>query len=387
MTRLVSLPLLLTLVWGGLGASTEQTDPRSAEAGVEVTLTEPDYRLALPGYEYIFPRDHGAHPEFKLEWWYYTGTLEGESGKRFGFELTFFRTGMDRVSNNPSAWNVTELHVAHFALSELTDGRFRFFERVHRAGPDIAYARPGTLDVRNENWTASLSETDEGAEAMALRAYADGILLELELVPRKPPVIHGTGGVSQKADGEGRASHYYSMTRMEATGILSMEGVATRVRGESWMDHEFGTSQLAPDQVGWDWFSLQLDNGEELMLYRLRRADGTIDANSSGTAVDLGGEGTHLSRDQFDVVSLRDWTSGASGATYRLDWNIEVPALGAVLRVRPLMDDQELVTTRSTGIAYWEGAVEIEGTWRGQPVRGHGYVELTGYREDYRPDV
>ncbi len=349
-------------------------------------LIEPGYRLALPGYVFEFPRDHGAHPEFQLEWWYYTGTLDG-GGKRFGYELTFFRTGMDVVASNPSAWNVDELHVAHFALSELTDGRFQFFERVHRSGPGIAYARPGGLDVKNESWTARFVDGGEGPPTMALRAFADGILLELELVPLKPPVIHGADGVSQKADGAGRASHYYSMTRLDTTGTLSIDGVLATVRGESWMDHEFGTNQLAPEQVGWDWFSLQLDNGEEVMLYQLRREGGTIDPNSSGTAVDRDGGALHLTRAEFDVTALRDWTSEASGATYRIDWDIEIPGLDALLRVRPSIDGQELVTTRSTGIAYWEGAVEVEGTWRGQPVRGHGYVELTGYRADYRPDV
>jgi predicted secreted hydrolase len=379
----VILSFLLAL---NLGTLWPQFDPSPDTDTTNTGMTAPEYRLALPGYVFEFPRDHGAHPEFQLEWWYYTGMLGG-GGQTFGYELTFFRMGTDRVAANPSAWNVDELHVAHFALSELTEGRFRYFERVHRSGPGIAYARSGGLDVKNESWTARLLDGPEGSESMALRAFADGILLELDLVGSKPPVVHGTDGVSQKADGAGRASHYYSMTRLDTTGILSIDGVMTTVRGESWMDHEFGTNQLAPEQVGWDWFSLQFDNGEEVMLYRLRREDGTIDRNSSGTAVDLSGRGLHLGNDDFDVVALRDWTSPASGATYRLDWDIEIPGLDAFLRVRPVMDGQELVTTRSTGIAYWEGAVEIEGTWRGQSVHGHGYVELTGYREDYRPDV
>lgn len=360
--------------------------PEVAANPVAPGVYEPAYRLALPGYVFEFPRDHGAHSEFQIEWWYYTGVLEGD-GKRFGYELTFFRLGMDHIASNPSAWNVDELHVAHFALSELTDGRFRYFERIHRSGPGIAYARPGSLDVRNESWTVRLLEGAEAPGTMALRAFADGILLELDLVPSKPPVIHGTDGVSQKADGAGRASHYYSMTRLETTGTLSIDGALATVRGESWMDHEFGTNQLSSEQVGWDWFSLQLDNGEEVMLYQLRREDGTIDPNSSGTAVDPGGGGLHLGRDEFSVTALREWTSEASGAVYRLDWEIEIPGLDATLSVRPIMDGQELVTTRSTGIAYWEGAVDVEGTWRGQRVRGHGYVELTGYREEYRPDV
>lgn len=222
---------------------------------------------------------------------------------------------------------------------------------------------------------------------MKLRAYADGVLLELVLSSRKPPVIHGSEGISQKAAGVGQASHYYSMTRMETTGLVSIDGQAVAVTGESWMDHEFGTNQLAPDQVGWDWFGLQLDNGEELMLYQLRRSDGSIDPNSSGTLVAADGAGRHLTREQFGIRAVDAWTSPASGAVYPLDWEIEIPDADARLRVTPVLTDQELVTIRSTGIAYWEGAVRIAGLWRGQPVAGRGYVELTGYGEEYRPGV
>ena len=345
-------------------------------------VTEPVYLRALPGYEYAFPRDHGAHPDYKLEWWYYTGHLDAEDGRRFGYELTFFRIGMDSVAVNPSAWNVRDLHVAHFALSEIDSGRFRFFERVNREGPGIARASVDTLDVANGSWTARLE--DDGG--MRLRAYAGGVLLELELRATKPPVVHGVDGVSQKADGAGQASHYYSMTRMSTAGLVSIDGQAVAVTGESWMDHEFGTNQLADEQLGWDWFSFQLDNGEDLMLYQMRLAGGGIDANSSGTIVAEDGAAEHLTSGDFTVESLRDWESDATGAVYRLDWIVSVPDLDTRLVVTPLMDNQEMATTRSAGFPYWEGAVRVEGTWRGQPVRGRGYVELTGYGEGHRPD-
>ena len=345
-------------------------------------VREPEYRLALPGYEYAFPRDHGSHPDYKLEWWYYTGHLDGEDGRRFGYELTFFRIGMDRRAESASRWNIDDLHVAHFALSEIDVDRFRFYERLNRAGPGIAWAREGTLDVVNAGWSARLD-----GDRMRLRAYADGILLELELTSAKDPVVHGIGGVSQKADGVGQASHYYSMTRMDTRGLLSFDGQPVNVNGESWMDHEFGTNQLAPEQIGWDWFSVQLDSGEELMLYRLRHRDGSIDRHSSGTVVTAGGETQHLTVDQFTVTASGEWASPKSEAVYAIDWRLEIPGFDGDLRVIPLMRDQELVTTRSTGIAYWEGAVRIEGTWKGQPITGRGYVELTGYSERYRPSV
>ncbi len=353
----------------------------TAQAPIPVEVFEPEYRLAVPGYVYAFPRDHGAHPNYKLEWWYYTGHLEAENGSSFGYELTFFRIGMNRRATNPSAWTVDDLHVAHFALSRISDERFQYWERVNRSGPGIAHTSTDTLNVQNESWTARLEDG-----VMHLRAYADGTLLELQLESDKRPVIHGNG-VSQKADGVGQASHYYSMTRMRTEGLLSIGGDAMAVTGESWMDHEFGTNQLAADQVGWDWFSLQLDNGEELMLYQLRYADGGIDPNSSGTIVSLDGNGEHLERDQFTVRSLRDWTSPRSEAKYRLDWELELPDRDTALRVIPLMDDQELYTVRSTGIAYWEGAVRVEGFWNGEAVTGRGYVELTGYSSRYRPSI
>ncbi len=342
----------------------------------------PEYRLALPGYEYEFPRDHGSHPDYKLEWWYYTGHLDADDGRRFGYELTFFRLGMDKRAENPSAWNIRNLHVTHFALSDLSEGTFQFYERLNREGPGIAKSSTETLDIKNGSWSATL----EGP-VMKLRAYADGVLLELALTSDKEPIVHGLAGVSQKADGIGQASHYYSMTRMATTGMLSLDGTALDVTGESWMDHEFGTNQLAPEQIGWDWFSAQLDNGEELMLYQLRHRDGTIDRNSSGTIIAADGGTRHLTADNFDVRGLRDWSSPKSEAVYRIDWQIDIPFENTSLRIIPLMDDQELVTTRSTGIAYWEGAVRIEGTWNGQPISGKGYVELTGYSEKYRPSV
>ena len=353
-----------------------------AQAPEPIRILEPEYRPALPGYEYAFPRDHGSHPDYKLEWWYYTGHLDGDDGRRFGYELTFFRLGMDRRAESESRWNIEDLHVAHFALSDIDADRFRFYERLNRKGPGIAWARAGTLDVSNAGWSARL----EG-DAMKLRAYADGVLLELELTSAKDPVIHGIRGVSQKADGVGQASHYYSLTRLDTRGLLSIDGQPVNVSGESWMDHEFGTNQLASEQIGWDWFGVQLDNGEELMLYQLRRRDGSIDRNSSGTIVGVDGRTEHLAGDEFVVSALGEWASPKSEAVYKIDWRLEIPGVDADLRVIPLMRDQELVTTRSTGIAYWEGAVRIEGTWRGQPITGRGYVELTGYSERYRPSV
>lgn len=346
-------------------------------------LLAPEFKPALPGYQYEFPRDHGSHPEYQLEWWYWTGHLRSHDGREFGYELTFFRSALHNHYENPSRWRVRDLYPAHFALSDLGAGKFHFFEKFNRSGPGIAGARVGSLDVWNENWSARMSEEGE----FALSAQAGEIRLELTQTSEKPPVVHGRGGVSQKAEGEGRASHYYSMTRLLTSGTLTYGGRRLQVNGESWMDHEFGTNQLAPDQIGWDWFSVQLENGEELMIYGIRRKDGSLDPYSAGTAATVDGRSVHLKREEFTLEPRRWWTSPKSGGRYPVAWTIRIPSLDVELRADARMDDQELVTNRSTNLAYWEGAVSVKGRWKGAPAKGRGYLEMTGYAPDSRPDI
>ncbi len=345
-------------------------------------LSGSDYRLALPGYVFQFPRDHGVHSDFKLEWWYWTGHLRTAEGREFGYELTFFRTGLDNQFANPSKWRADDIYPAHFALSEIDSGRFRYFEKLNRPGPGGAGAKKGTLDVWNQDWSARMVD-----DRILLRAAGEGIELVLDLTPTKPVVIHGADGVSQKAAGLGRASHYYSMTRLETVGHLVLDGKKEAVSGLSWMDHEFGTNQLGQEQVGWDWMSLQLDTGEDLMIYGIRLKDGSLDPYSAATVVALDGSATHLSRSDFELTPGRTWLSRQSESRYPVQWRIQIPSLQVDLRVETRLDDQELVTRNSTRIAYWEGAVEIGGTWRGKDVTGVGYLEMTGYGEGSRPAI
>ncbi len=340
------------------------------------------FRLALPGYHFEFPRDHGSHPDYKLEWWYFTGHLLGKSGAGFGYELTFFRMGMENEFQNPSRWSASHLYLAHFALSDPSEQQFHFFEKVHRPGPGLAGASPEGLDVWNENWSARYRKGE-----IQLQATAEGIDLQLSLRPLKKPVVHGRDGVSQKGDDPGRASHYYSLTRLQTRGRLHYRGETFPVTGLSWMDHEFGTNQLSDHQVGWDWFSLQLDSSEEVMLFQIRLRDGRIDPHSAGTLVSPSGQSSSLASGDFSIAARKQWKSPKTGIIYPLGWLISLPAQDARLEVVPLQDDQELVTIRSTGIAYWEGAVRVRGVWRKRPVQGQGYVELTGYDEKHRPDV
>jgi len=332
-----------------------------------------EFRLAQPGWDYVFPRDHAAHPEFKTEWWYYTGHLTSNQGEQFSYQLTFFRVGVRQPDPEArSAWALSTLYFGHLALTDIGGRTFTFHEKVGRGALGLSGAETQRYRVWIEDWQAELV-----GKAHHLRAGAGDLALDLHLRPEKPPVIHGTDGVSQKAAGEGFASHYYSLTRLATQGQVTFQGRTLPVQGLSWMDHEFSSSQLAPDQTGWDWFSLQLDDGHDLMLYVMRRQDGTLDPFSSGTLVDPQGQCRHLELADFTITPLNTWKSPQSGAVYPSGWKITLP--GYDLEVQPTLQDQELITTRSTQVTYWEGSVRVEGRSHGNTVRGQGYVELTGY--------
>jgi len=333
------------------------------------------WRPALSGYRFEFARDHGSHPDYKIEWWYYTGNLAAADGRRFGYQLTFFRVGVDPRPENPSRWAVRDLFMAHLAVSDIDGGQFRFAERLNRAGVGWAGAAVDGYRVWNEDWEARLG----GGGRHELRAADGEIGLELELGPGKPPVSHGSGGVSRKGAQAGNASHYYSLTRMPTRGTLVVGGSRVAVEGLSWMDHEFGTSFLEAGKVGWDWFSIQLEDGTDLMLYEFKRADGARDAYSSGTLIGPGGEVTALRPEEFALAPGARWRSQASGAAYPVAWRISLPGRGLELEARAALEDQELRLADSTGVTYWEGAIEVGGTRAGRPVRGRGYLEMTGY--------
>ncbi len=334
------------------------------------------YRLALPGRKFSFPADHFSHPDFKTEWWYYTGHLETETGKRYGYQVTFFRFGLrDRQKETKQQEPLfTELYMAHFAVSDIENKKFFFRERINRGYDNKAGAATDRYLVWNEDWKVTGDNTSH-----RIQIGDRGTELRLTLKPLKPPVLHGQNGLSQKGEGEGRASYYYSLTRIQTDGTRTIGGKKEKVRGLTWMDHEFGSNELRQDQVGWDWFSVQLDNRTELMLYLLRRKDGSVDPYSSGTLVNADGSTKHLFLKDFNIEVLQHWKSPNSGADYPMKWKVAVPQEGIELAIAPAFPDQELITNRSTRITYWEGAVQINGTTRGKPVSGEGYVEMTGY--------
>lgn len=340
-----------------------------------LVLTGFTYQLAIPGRKITFPADHFSHPDFKTEWWYYTGHLTSESGKRYGYQVTFFRFGLrDRQPETKEPPLFTDLYMAHFALSDIQTKKFTFRERINRGFDGKAGAATDRYLVWNENWKVQGDAKDH-----SIAVEDRGTRLRLSLQSLKPPVLHGENGLSQKAEGRGRASYYYSLTRLRTEGELAIDGRTEKVRGLSWMDHEFGSNQLGADQVGWDWFSLQLDNDTEIMLYLMRRKDGSVDPYSSGTLVYSNGTTRHLDLKDYHVEVLDHWKSASSGAGYPMKWKVALPAEAVELEIAPAFPQQELITNRSTRVTYWEGAVGIRGTYRGKSVTGNGYVEMTGY--------
>ena len=333
------------------------------------------YRAALPGYRYEFPRDHFNHPDFQTEWWYYTGNLKSADGHHFGFELTFFRQATDRNSKNDGTWDVHDLYLAHLALSDLDGGKFLHAERTNRAGPGIAGVSGREHRIWNGNWQVAWHGNEQ-----ILRATDERFSLQFSLQAIKPPVIHGENGVSQKSQEPGHASHYISVTRLSTRGEIQLAERTFEVSGTAWMDHEFFTHQLAADQVGWDWMSIQLQDNTELMLFHIRLKDGSIDSYSAGTFVDSRGATIHLRRDEFTLEPAGPtWTSSESHAVYPVRWKISVPKLDLTVECSTLLPSQELASSGGLVPAYWEGAVVFGGQKNDAPITGVGYLEMTGY--------
>jgi predicted secreted hydrolase len=336
------------------------------------TFGADQFTNAVPGRKLEFPRDHGAHGDFQTEWWYFTGNLKSEE-REWGFQLTFFRRGMFKDPPGTSSWAVGDLYPAHFAITDVTGNRFLHSELITRRGPGLASISNNTLDARVRDWTA-LMVGDE----IRLRAKQNSEAISLILKPVKPAVLHGDSGFSQKGYSADQASYYYSFTNLETSGTLTFDGKDYAVVGKSWMDHEFGSSILEADQIGWDWFSLQLDDGAELMLFHLRRKDGSLE-KPFGTYIRPDGSTMKLRGDQILITSRETWKSPHTKSEYPSRWNIEIPEIKLNLDVQSKVKDQELASGSSTGVVYWEGTVRAMGTIDNVRILGNGYVELTGY--------
>ena len=325
--------------------------------------------------QWVFPRDHGSHPDYRTEWWYFTGNLVDTEGRKYGYQLTFFRQGLRFIPAEPhNPWSVRDLYLAHFTITDAANSRFLFTERVSRTGPGLAGAAQDNLKIRLLNWTAVMK-----GNIISLDASDGNREIHLNLVPHKPPVLNGEAGVSRKGPEKGQASCYVSLTDLETSGTLKIDASSVSVSGKSWYDHEFGSNQLRADQAGWDWFSLHLSDGRDLMIYLIRKTDGTFEPASSGTLVERDGRTRHLKLPEINVEVLGHWKSPVSRAAYPANWRITIPSAGIDITLSPLIADQELVTKESTGVTYWEGAVRGQGLSGKARVTCEGYVELTGY--------
>lgn len=332
---------------------------------------------ALSPRSWSFPRDHGSHPEFKTEWWYLTGNLDDEKGNPFGYELTFFRHGLQPVPTQPgSAWSIRDISFAHLALTDVRARRFLFSEKLSRGALGEVEISQKDMQIRLAGWT--LRRDPDSTLTFSASDPAVGIGLELSATPVKPLTLQGHQGLSRKSATAGHASHYYSFTRLKTKGTLQIGPRQIPVQGLSWFDHEFSSSALAADQEGWDWFCLQFDSGDELMLYRMRNSGHRTDAASSGTWIPAQGKSSPLQASDFTLTPLDEWKT-ASGATYPSGWKISVPSLQLSGEVQPLLLNQELQLKRTAKIRYWEGACRFQGTRLGKVLTGRGYTELTGY--------
>ena len=334
------------------------------------------YLRAVEPRPFDFPSDHGPHEGFRTEWWYVTGNLESEAGREFGFQFTIFRSSLaSSPVERRSAWATNQAYMGHFALTDVDAETFSAHERFARGALGLAGAEAEPLRVWLEDWVL---ESADPASTFPLRLEASeaGVTLELRLSEGKPPVPQGDGGLSQKGPEPGNASYYYSHTRMPAAGTLVVEGDTLDVSGLAWLDREWSTSALSEGQVGWDWFSLQLDDGWEMMVYQLRRVDGSADPLSDGVLVNPRGERAALDwSTDVTLESTGAWDSPIDRARYPSGWRIRVPSRGWDLTVVPVLQNQEL----DLAFRYWEGSVRVSGQGEGGPVAGRGYVELTGY--------
>jgi predicted secreted hydrolase len=371
----MTLRLLLVAALACLVASGCQ---RQGADGIDVAEAlggeaDAGFARAIAPRVFMFPDDHNAHPAFRNEWWYLTGQLQATDGERFGYQLTFFRIALaPEAAPRDSAWATRQLWMGHVALTAIDDETHHHDQRLARGALELAGQTREPFAVWLEDW--SLRGEDGGDFPWRLAIETGDFALALTLEPQRAPVLQGDAGLSQKSAAAGNASYYYSITRLATRGtIRTDDGETSAVTGSSWLDREWSTSALGEDQTGWDWFSLQLEDGRDLMLYRLRQRGGGTDPHSAGSVIGADSHKTALGADDFALEPLR-WWSSPQGARYPVAWRLRVADAGLDLRVEALVDDQEM----ATGVRYWEGAVGVRSASSGE-VLGRGYLEMTGY--------
>ena len=373
--RLIRRLALVLLVAGCDAEVTHSPDITGGAATRFLSGDDNDgYARVLEVREFEFPRDHGSHPDYRSEWWYFTGNLNGESGNRFGFELTFFRFALaPRRADRESPWGANQAWMAHLALTDGSERRFVAAERFSRGALGLAGSTSAPFSLHLEDWSVASSGPE--FSPLTLNAATDEGEIHLTLTALKDVVRNGASGVDKKGPEDGNASYYYAITRLDVTGEIRVRQHEEQVTGLAWMDREWGTSALSRDLEGWDWFALQLSDGRDLMYYQLRGVDGEASPYSVGTLVNADGSSRTLQPADVELRALDHWQSPITGSTYPVSWMLRVPSEGLNLEIQPLIQAQELDLT----VRYWEGSVTASGTGDSDGVSGRGYLELTGY--------
>lgn len=378
-TRIFCL-LLIALALAGCANGAQ---PAVVSANVVEAMRAPDselYARAIDPIDLTFPQDHGAHPEYRTEWWYYTGNLETPAGEALGFQLTFFRSALTpSMPARASDMASNQVYMGHFAVSDGRIDQHFSFDRYSRGAGGLAGAEvtPDELPryrIWLEDWVAE--EVEPGVVHLRAQTSAgqEDVAIDLVLRETLPPLLHGEQGLHQKGLEAGNASYYYSLTGLDVAGTVTTPEGTTPVTGQAWMDHEFGTSALSNNVLGWDWFSVQLENGDKLMLYQFRMVEGAETIPTHSTLRRADGDVRILSGDEYTISPLDSWTSPRTGIVWPMGWNVTIPDEELALTIQPLFADQEM----QVQFVYWEGAIEAEGTLAGAPIRGRGYVEMTG---------
>jgi predicted secreted hydrolase len=372
MSRIAPLLFLLIVILIGTGQAS----------------TPDGFSVPEEGHQFSFPRDYGSHDDFKIEWWYITGHLFTKKGKRFGFEATFFRTAVKppikkREENDAIDFDDRTLFLADMTLLEVKKKKFLYQRRYNRRGWD-ASASAKRLDLHNGNWSLVMTDPVKISLSGSIRAEA---ALQLNLTPLKPLVIFGRNAVSKKGEDRNACSYYMTFPRLQVTGTLCYQDQKQEVHGEAWMDHEISSSQLGSQQIGWDWASLQLNDGREIMVYRMRHSDGTQDPFSTLTWIDSQGKLISYSAKEFSIEPLYFWKSSITNASYPVSMRLHTIDPATQKKVTfllvPLSEDQELVG--NIALSYWEGACRILNEEHREV--GSAFLELTGYNNKFQKSL
>lgn len=354
---------------------------------------EEGYLRATGPREFVFPDDHGPHPGFRTEWWYYTGNVFTKDGRHFGYQFTIFRSQMSPPDSGAQDnafnenWNTNQLYLGHFAVSDVEAEDHVFEERYSRGAAGLAGSQADPHRIWLEDWEIIRIETESGDDknfTVNIQAeMEDGTSINFDITPSKPLVLQGEDGYDPKGSETGNASYYLAFTRMQTNGVITKDGQEYRVSGDSWMDHEWSTSALDEDQEGWDWFSIQLSNNYEIMYYQLRNSDGSVSEFTNGSVIDPDGNKVNFDTGEVTLEVLDTWKSPHSGANYPSTWNLSIPGKNIDLQVETAFPDQEM----DVSVRYFEGVLRLRGVMNGEEITGNGFVEMTGYGENENNEV